>query len=147
MEELLIKKKHTDMMAYAYQAMTHFPKSERFALCVDIKRSMARALELITRASLTRDRLSLLRELDVELKVLLEFVRLAHVLKFLSTPKYEFWSKLIVELGRMCGGLIKNARTDPKAQRGCTDIGRSLVCRFSAALGTIQQRPGWARSI
>jgi four helix bundle protein len=111
MEELLIKKKHADMMLYAYQAVTHFPKSERFTLCADIKRSMSRSLELITRASLTRDRLPILRDLDVELKVLQELVRISHMLKFLSTQKYEHWSKLIIELGRMCGGLIKYSRS------------------------------------
>ncbi|MDR1620832.1 MAG: diversity-generating retroelement protein Avd [Synergistaceae bacterium] len=116
MEELLIKKKHTDMMAYAYQAMTHFPKSERFTLCVDIKRSMAKALEIMVRASMMKNRLQLLFDLDVELKLLLEYVRLAHSLKFLPAQKYENWSRMIVELGRMCGGLIKHARSG--SQRG-----------------------------
>ena len=111
MEELLIKKKCTDMMVYAYQAMTHFPKSERFTLCADIKRNMTRSLELITRAGLSsKNQLTLLFDLDVELKVLLEFVRLSYTLKFLPEKKYEEWSKLIVELGRMCGGMIKHAR-------------------------------------
>ena len=116
MEDLLIKKKHVEMMHYAYQAMTHFPKSERFTLCADIKRSMIRILDLIARANMTRNRLPILFDLDVELKVLLEFVRLSHGLKFLPTQKYEIWSRLIVELGRMCGGLIKHFRSN--SQRG-----------------------------
>jgi hypothetical protein len=116
MEDLLIKKKHVDMMQYACQAMTHYPKSERFALCADIKRSMTRGLELIVRANMTKNRLPVLFDLDVELKVLLEFVRLSHSLKFLPTQKYEILSKLIVELGRMCGGLIKHFRSG--SQRG-----------------------------
>ncbi|MDR1917229.1 MAG: diversity-generating retroelement protein Avd [Synergistaceae bacterium] len=111
MEELLIKKKCVDMMVYAYQAMTHYPKHERFTLCADIKRSMTRVLELITRAGLSsKNQLQLLFDLDVELKVLLEFVRLSFTLKYLPTKKYEEWSTKIVELGRMCGGMIKHAR-------------------------------------
>ena len=112
MEELLIKKKHVEMMQYAYQAMTHFPKSERFTLCADIKRSMTRVLEFIVRANMTKNRLPILFDLDVELKVLLEFVRLSYNLKFLPAPKYEICSRLIVELGRMCGGLIKRFRSN-----------------------------------
>jgi hypothetical protein len=116
MEELLIKKKHADMILYAHQAMAHFPKSERFTLCADIKRNMTKALELMVRANITKNRLQLLFDLDVELKLLLEYVRLAHSLKFLPAQKYEIWSRMIVELGRMCGGLIKHARSSP--QRG-----------------------------
>jgi hypothetical protein len=116
MEELLIKKKHIDMMLYAYQAMTHFPKSERFTLCADIKRGMTKALELMVRANMAKNRLQLLFDLDVELKLLLEYIRLAYSLKFLPVQKYENWIRMIVELGRMCGGLIKRARSD--SQRG-----------------------------
>ena len=44
-EELLIVKKITDMMEYAYLALAQFPRSEKQAIVADIKRCMDRLLE------------------------------------------------------------------------------------------------------
>lgn len=40
-EELKIMQKVFDMMQYGYGALAQYPKSEKFALCTDIKRCMA----------------------------------------------------------------------------------------------------------
>jgi hypothetical protein len=40
MEELKILQKTFDMMNYAYPALAQYPKGEKFALVVDIKRCM-----------------------------------------------------------------------------------------------------------
>lgn len=39
-EELKIMQKVFDMMQYGYGALAQYPKSEKFALCTDIKRCM-----------------------------------------------------------------------------------------------------------
>ena len=47
MEELKILQKTFDMMNYAYKALSQYPKGEKFALVVDIKRCMDLILERI----------------------------------------------------------------------------------------------------
>lgn len=63
--ELKIKQKHEDFVAYAYVALKHMPKSERFTLVADIKNSLFRILELIIRANKTRNRLPVLYDLEL----------------------------------------------------------------------------------
>jgi hypothetical protein len=105
--ELKIKQKHEDFVAYAYVALKHMPKSERFTLVADIKNSLFRILELIIRANKTRNRLPVLYDLDIELELLRTKVRLAMTLGYLPFKKYEIMANYMAELGRMLGGWIK----------------------------------------
>jgi len=47
LNNLIIKQKLEDTIEYAYCVFRHFPKSERFTLVADLKRSLTRMLELI----------------------------------------------------------------------------------------------------
>jgi len=57
MENLIIKQKLEDAIQYAYCAFRRFPKSERFVLVADLKRSLVRMLEMVIRANKSRDKL------------------------------------------------------------------------------------------
>ena len=46
-EDLIILQKAFEMMEYGYTALAQYPKSEKFALVVDIKRCMHKILEKI----------------------------------------------------------------------------------------------------
>jgi len=109
-EDLKIKQKCEDMIQYAYIALRQFPKSEKFTLATDIKKSMFKILELIIRCNKSRDKRKHLYAIDVELDILRSFVRLAKDLKFLPFKKYEVWSRHLDELGRMLGGWMKYIR-------------------------------------
>ena len=108
-EDLKIKQKCEDMILYAYIALRQFPKSEKFTLAADIKKSMFKILELIIRCNKSRDKRKYLYTIDVELDILRSFVRLAKDLKFLPFKRYEVWSRYLDELGRMLGGWMKYA--------------------------------------
>lgn len=108
MEELKILQKTFDMMDYAYQALAQFPKSEKFALCVDIKRCMDTIMERIIEANKKYYKKTTLQELDVEVEKLKTYIRLSHKLGFLPNKKYEIWSGQAVEIGKMVGGWIKS---------------------------------------
>lgn len=110
MEELKILQKTYDMIKYGNLALLQFPKMERYALAGDIKRCMYKILELIIRANKTRNKKPVLYEIDVELDILRTFIRFAadKDTKYLPIRKYEYWSKLLSEIGRMLGGWIKN---------------------------------------
>lgn len=108
MEELKIQQKAFEMMQYGYQALSQFPKSEKFALVVDIKRCMHMILERIIEANKKYYKKTTLQELDVEITKLKAYIRLSYNLKFLPIKKYEIWSAQAVEMGRMVGGWIKS---------------------------------------
>lgn len=108
MEELKILQKTFDMMNYAYPALAQYPKGEKFALVADIKRCMDVMLERINEANKKYYKKTTLQELDVEVEKLKAYVRLSYNLGFLPPKKYEQWSGLVVEIGRMVGGWIKS---------------------------------------
>ena len=109
-QKLKIQQKWEDMAIYAYIALRHIPKSERFTLGAEIRLGIWRGLGLITRANLSRNKIPLLYDLDVEIKILLSAIRLAHAMKILPHKKYENLSGNLVEIGKMLGGWIKYVR-------------------------------------
>ncbi len=110
MEELKILQKTYDMMQYGYVCLRQFPKSEKFALAGEIKLAMARMLRLIIQANKRYFKKSTLQDIDVELATVKTYVRLARDLGFLPFNKYEHWSKMLDEIGRMLGGWIKSVK-------------------------------------
>lgn len=108
MENLKIKQKTEDMIKYGYIALRQFPKSEKFSMAQDIKRTMFAMLEQIIRANRSRDKRALLYAIDTELEILRTQMRLAMELQFLPFTKYEAWSGHLAEIGRMLGGWLKS---------------------------------------
>ena len=109
-EELLIVKKITDMMEYAYLALAQFPRSEKQAIVADIKRCMDRLLERAIEANKKYYKKNTLQDMDVELAKLKKYIRLAYRLKFLPYKKYKNWTAKTKEIGRMLGGWIKSTK-------------------------------------
>jgi four helix bundle protein len=107
-EELKILQKIFDMMEYGYGALAQYPKSEKFALVADIKRSMDRMLERAIEAQKKYYKKTTLQELDVEITKLKAYLRLSKNLGFLPMKKYEIWSEKVVEIGKMLGGWLKS---------------------------------------
>lgn len=107
-EELKILQKVYDMTKYGYNALKQFPKSEKFALAADIKRCMHLILERTIEAKKKYYKKTTLQELDVEIAKLKAYLRLSFELGYLPQKKYEIWSKLVVEIGKMLGGWMKS---------------------------------------
>ena len=106
---LIIQQKTEDMILYGNQALKQFPKSERYAMAGEIKQSMYTFYRLIITANLKYYKKTTLQEADVELEVLRGFLKLAATkeLRYLPLSKYENWSRMVNEIGRMLGGWIK----------------------------------------
>ena len=105
--QLKIAQKWEDMAGYAYVALRHIPKSERFTLGAELRESIWRGVRIITQANAARSKANLLRDLDVEIKTMLSLLRVSHGLRILPTKQYELWSSMLVEIGRMLGGWLK----------------------------------------
>lgn len=113
-EELKILQKIFDMMEYGYGALAQYPKSEKFALVTDIKRSMDTMLERTIEAQKKYYKKTTLQDLDVEIMKMKAYLRLSQNLGFLPMKKYEIWSGKVVEIGKMLGGWLKSVN-NPKS--------------------------------
>lgn len=111
-ENLIIQQKTEDMIAYGNQALKQFPKSERYGLAADIKQTMYHFYRLIITANKKYHKKTTLQDADIELEVLRGFLKIAAAKeqRFLPLNKYENWSKMNNEIGRMLGGWIKAAK-------------------------------------
>ena len=107
MDKLVFYQKLNDLADWLFPIVDRFPRLEKFALCTQIKNSVYRLMRLSIRAQKSRERLKWLYEADIELEMLRSLGRHAHTRKFLSHKKYELLSKMLSELGRILGGLLK----------------------------------------
>ena len=106
-EEFKTLQKVFDMIQYAYLALAQFPKSEKYALATDIKRTMDEVLGYCIEVQKRKTKKTTLTNLDIANTKLKAYIRLAFNLHFLPIKKYEIWSGQVVEIGKMIGGLLK----------------------------------------
>jgi len=116
MSELKILQKTFDMIEYAYIALAQYPKSEKYALVVDIKRCMDNILGYTIEAQKKYYKKTTLQNLDIEVAKLKAYIRLSYNLRFLPIKKYEVWSGKVVEIGKMLGGWIRKNSEKPVEQ-------------------------------
>lgn len=107
---MLQKKAEVMLNTIIYPMLVHFPKAEKFALCQEIKQSCYRIIHTSIQYStaLQRDKLFYLRQVDTELKYLLVLVSVSREQKYITEKKAFQLQNSISELGRICGGLMKN---------------------------------------
>ena len=123
--ELIIQQKIYDMIMYAYPAIEQFPKSQKFSLAADMKKCLDAIMRLTITANKKYTKKTTLQELDVEIEAVKIYIRMAFELGYLPPKKYEIWSKMAVEVGKMIGGWIKAARLNQvyfekeEAEAGC----------------------------
>ena len=113
-DDFKLLQKVQDMMEYAYPALAQFPKAEKFSLAQDIRHCMNTLLELTITEQKRYTKKTTLEYLDIENTKLKIYVRTAMKLKFLSFHKYEVWEAMIIEIGKMIGGLLKSVNDRSK---------------------------------
>lgn len=111
--DLLIRQKCEAMIEYGYVALRQFPTFERHVMAAEIRQCMWGLMRLIVVCNKRHHKKTTLQELDAELDLLRIQVRMAKQLGYLDFKKYEHWSKLNDEVGRMIGGWIKSMSTGP----------------------------------
>jgi hypothetical protein len=103
---LVLFQKLEDFMLYFEPIVERFPTREKSALCAMIKRRMYHALETIISTNRSKQKLAGWYSVDTDLEILRFYVRFAYKRKYLCSRSYENTSKLLLELGRIVGGLI-----------------------------------------
>ena len=108
--DLLIQQRIYDMILCAYPALEQMPKSQKFSLAQDMKHCMDKIMRLTISANKKYTKRTTLQELDVEIAALKIYLRIAYDLRYLPPKKYEVWSGMMVEIGKMVGGWIRSQR-------------------------------------
>lgn len=109
----LLKEKIADMMKYGKKAVANFPRRER-QTTDEIRRTMLEMYRLSIVIEKKYSKKTTLQELDIELDILRHLVRLAQDKDYygqnyappLSFHKYEVWSGMLDEIGRIIGGYM-----------------------------------------
>ena len=110
----ILKTKIEDMMKYGKKAVAQFPNRER-ATGNEINRAMVKMYRLSIEIEKKYYKKTTLQELDIELDVLRHLIRLGMDKDYyegnaappLPFKKYEYWSGLLNEIGRIIGGYMK----------------------------------------
>lgn len=110
MQDFKIKQKWEDMMGYAYVALRHIPKSERFTLGSEIRNCLLNGLKNIIKANQVRNKIVIVYEIDINIKILLSLIRIASDMQILPFKKYEILAEKLTEIGKMVGGWIKSCK-------------------------------------
>ena len=108
MDDLKIRQKCEDMIAYGYVAIRQFPKAERHVIAQEIRLTMWTVLRLIIITNKRYYKKTTMQDLDAELDLLRSQIRISMELKYLPFSKYEVWSRHVDEIGRMIGGWFKS---------------------------------------
>ena len=130
--DLLVQQKIYDMILYAYPALEQMPKAQKFSLAQDMKHCIDKIMRLTISANKKYTKRTTLQELDVEVAALKVYLRIAYDLRYLPPKKYEVWSGMMVEIGKMVGGWIRSQREAAEPQkpdaekRYCADCGAEI---------------------
>ncbi|MDR0819073.1 MAG: four helix bundle protein [Oscillospiraceae bacterium] len=126
MGEPLILQKKTEVVLNrdVYPTLQNFPKAEKFGLCQEIKQAFYRVLRNTMLANTSRRgdvREQRFREVDADLKLILVLFSIAREQKYITEKKSLQLQERVSELGKITGGLIKNAQGMIKGQSSMFD--------------------------
>jgi four helix bundle protein len=108
-----VVQKFVDMAKYVYIFLRNFPRSEKYALAVDIRHTLWEVGTMLERASIVptkSEKLHLLQQADMKLSELKFLIRMGMELEFVPFEKYKNFSGYVTEVGRMLGGWLKFVR-------------------------------------
>lgn len=108
-DETIIYQKYLNLIYYSNDLVRKYPKSERFVLVEEIKRTLYSGLRLLVYALKIynkQEKLKYLNELDACLKLLQVHIRISFKYKYISMQNYSTWSDKLTEVCKMLGGWI-----------------------------------------
>ena len=113
-EKFEIKEKIYEMILYGNPKLKDFPKTERYILAGDIRKSMYAALEMAVRLEKKYHKKTTLQDLDIEIDVLRNLLRLAKDPNLYPKQKpcidfhtWEVWIRKVNKIGCMIGGYME----------------------------------------
>lgn len=106
--ELIVYKKTEQLLNAVYPLLKNFPKSEKFALCQEIKQAFYALLRNILLANNVKMKRRLYQEeADAYLKLILALFAVAKHQKYINPRKSVQIQSAIEEIGKILGGWMR----------------------------------------
>jgi four helix bundle protein len=90
--------------------LDHFPKKSREVLGQKIEQIILEILELISKASYSREKINNLANASLKLDFLKILIRIAYETKTIDQKKYLLMEQELQEIGKMLGGWIRSIK-------------------------------------
>lgn len=113
LEGLMIYKQYLELIYYTENITIKYPKSEKESMVSKIKNVTYEGMKKIILANKEFNkvkRISILNELDVELKMIKVMIRISYKKRYINGNNYRAWSKKISNIGNLLGGWIKRCQ-------------------------------------
>ncbi|NEO86183.1 MAG: diversity-generating retroelement protein Avd [Spirulina sp. SIO3F2] len=110
MSELPIVQKTYDLIRWYVPILNRLPRDHKFALGDRLVSGLYDLLEGLITARYARNKLEQLQPLSAKLDILRYQTRLLFDFQLIDTPRYEYASRLIDELGQQLGGWLEQQR-------------------------------------
>ena len=107
-DNILIHKLY-ELYKVVYQIVGKFPKKDRYSIGLKIENALLEIIELSILAYTKEGagKLLIINKIDVKLRLLRLFVRIASDVKSIDMDKYIDTERRILEIGKIIGGWIK----------------------------------------
>lgn len=110
-DELPIFQKWTQFLSWVVDVTQKFPRRVRFTFSSRIDNLALDVLEKIIEAAYSKDKIGLLKQINLNIEKLRVLLRLCNEKQFLSDTAYKHAIYELFEIGRMVGGWIKKERS------------------------------------
>jgi four helix bundle protein len=108
-EDLILYAKTENLLYRLYPVLINYPKSEKYALCQQVKECIYELLKCISLGnSVKSKRLTYLQEADGHLQVLKVLIKLSKHRKYISIGFYEDIDLALTEINKLLSGYIKS---------------------------------------
>lgn len=111
LDELMIYKQYLELIYYTEMITEKYPKIEKYSLVSTIKNNTYSGMKMIIKAQKEYDnknRLKILSELDINLKMIKVLIRVSNRKKYINSKNYAAWSKKLTNIGILLGSWINS---------------------------------------
>jgi len=109
-DELPVFQKWTKFLGWLFDVTQKFPRRTRFTFASRLDNLGLDVLEKIIEAAYTKDKIELLRQINLSIEKLRVLLRLCNEKRLLSDAAYKHGIYELFEAGKMIGGWIKKER-------------------------------------
>lgn len=109
-KDLSVFVKWTEFIAWLFPHTEKFPRRARFTLALRIENLSLDIIEDLVEARYSKEKLDILKRINLRLEKLRILLRLSHGFRYLSTQSYEFACRVLNEVGSMIGGWIRQQK-------------------------------------
>jgi len=99
-----------ELIRWYIPCIQKLPRDFRFVLGERMERTLMDILEELLTAQMSREKLEILNRTNIKLEHLRYQTRLALDFKLIDVRKYEYVSGLMIEIGKMLGGWIRQQK-------------------------------------